>query len=93
VPGDCATAVCVQYDTLLKLEGISSDLQTRFGVAPSETVVFERLQYGRYSDGIKFANGKEISLQFLGPGVTVTVVQAEEKPVIYAREKTVEPIA
>jgi hypothetical protein len=41
--------------------------------------VFERLQYGRCSDGIKFANGKEISLQALGSGVRITLVQAQEK--------------
>ena len=37
-PGDCTTAVCVQYDTHLKLEGISSDVQIRLGVKPSEEV-------------------------------------------------------
>ena len=54
-PGDCTTAVCVQYDTPLKLEGISSELQRHLGVGPSESVVFERLPYGygRYGDGIK----------------------------------------
>src|SRR5437016_4195642 len=30
-PGDCRTAVCIQYDTPLKLEGISNDLQMRLG--------------------------------------------------------------
>jgi CRISPR/Cas system CMR-associated protein Cmr3 (group 5 of RAMP superfamily) len=77
----------------LKLEGISSDLQTRLGV-PSEIVIFERLQYGRYSDGIKFANVKEISLQFLGSGVTIALVQAEEKTKsINDRENVLELIA
>ena len=31
-PGDCTTAVCVQYDTHLRLENISGDLQTRLGI-------------------------------------------------------------
>jgi hypothetical protein len=93
-PGDCTTAVCVQYDTRLKLEGISSDLQRHLGVGPSESVVFERRHHGRYSDGIKFPNGKEISLQLLGPGVTVTIVQAQEKPkAIYERENRLELMA
>jgi hypothetical protein len=35
-PGDCTTAVCVQYDTRLKLEGIPSDLQTWLGVKNEE---------------------------------------------------------
>jgi hypothetical protein len=96
VPGDCTTAVCVEYDTALKLEGISSELQRRLGVGPSASVVFVRLPYGygRYSDGIKFPNGRDISLQLLGSGVSVTLVQATEKPkVFYERETPLELIA
>jgi hypothetical protein len=78
-PGDCTTAVCVQYDTRLRLEGISSDVQTRLGVGEGEEVVVARLDYGRYTDGIRFANKKEFSLQLLGPGVRVTLAQAEQK--------------
>src|SRR6201987_498363 len=74
-PGDCTTAVCVQYDTRLKLEGISSDVQTWLGVKDEEEVVFARLDYRRYADGIRFANKKEISLQLLGPGVRVALAQ------------------
>jgi hypothetical protein len=79
-PGDCTTAVCVQYDTRLKLEGISSDLQTRLGVRDDEEVVFARLEHGAYRDGIKFRNGKEISLQLLGSGVAVTLVATVQAP-------------
>jgi len=81
-PGDCTTAVCVQYDTRLKLEGISSDLQTRLGVKGEEQVTFARLEHGAYRDGIKFANGKEISLQLLGSGVGARLVETAEKPEI-----------
>ena len=70
-PGDCSTAVCVLYDTKLNLEGISSDLQTRLGVQAGEQVVFARLEHGAYRDGVRFGNGKEISLQLLGSGVGV----------------------
>jgi hypothetical protein len=96
VPGDCTTAVGVQYDTPLKLEGISSELQRLMEVGSSESVIFERLEYGygRYSDGIRFSNGKQISLQLLGPGVTVTLVEAEQKPVAFSkRENPLELIA
>jgi hypothetical protein len=89
-PGDCTTAVCVQYDTRLKLEGISSDVQTRLGVKNEEEVVFARLDYRRYADGIRFANGKEISLQVLGPGVRITLVQPEQKPVTVGHESACE---
>lgn len=72
-PGDCTTAVCVQYDTRLHLENISSDLQVRLGVKSEEEVVFARLEHGAYRDGIRFANGKEVSLQLLGSGVGATL--------------------
>jgi hypothetical protein len=85
-PGDCTTAACVQYDTRLKLADISSDLQTWLGVRNHEEVVFTRLDYRRYADGIRFANGKEISLQLLGPGVSITLVQKEQKPVTVGHE-------
>jgi hypothetical protein len=75
-PGDCSTAVCVLYDTKLNLEGISSDLQTRLGVQSTEKVAFARLEHGAYRDGVRFGNGKEISLQLLGSGVGVTLVEA-----------------
>jgi hypothetical protein len=72
----------VQYDTRLKLEGISSDLQTRLGLRDDEEVIFARLEHGAYRDGIKFRNGKEISLQLLGSGVGVALVPTEQKPQI-----------
>jgi hypothetical protein len=85
-PGDCTTAVCVQYDTHLRLENISTDLQTRLGVKPEEDVVFARLEHGAYRDGIRFGNGKEVSLQLLGSGVNVTLVEQAKKPVIARKE-------
>ncbi|HYP57115.1 MAG TPA: hypothetical protein VEQ35_02395 [Beijerinckia sp.] len=91
-PGDCTTAVCVQYDTHLALEGISSDLQSRLGIEAQEEVIFARLEHGAYRDGVKFGNGKEISLQLLGSGVGISLVptvkvREEEKPV--AREERI----
>jgi len=77
-PGDCTTAVCVQYDTKLKVENISADLQTRLGVQAEEGVVFARLEHGAYRDGVKFGNGKEISLQLLGSGVMISLIPAEK---------------
>lgn len=86
-PGDCSTAVCVLYDTKLNLEGISADLQTRLGVEASEAVVFARLEHGAYRDGVRFGNGKEISLQLLGSGVAVTLVPARAAAPETAPEK------
>ncbi|MGO9673890.1 MAG: hypothetical protein ACLPSF_06930 [Methylocella sp.] len=73
-PGDCSTAVCVLYDTKLNLENISSDLQTRLGVQATEQVMFARLEHGAYRDGVRFGNGKEISLQLLGSGVGASLI-------------------
>jgi hypothetical protein len=86
VPGDCTTAVCVQYDTRLSLANISSDLQTRLDISEQEEVVFARLEHGAYRDGVKFANGKEISLQLLGAGVSISLAVIE-KPLPAIEEK------
>lgn len=91
-PGDCSTAVCVQYDTRLSLQGISNDLQTRLGVESAEQVVFARLEHGAYRDGVKFGNGKEISMQLLGSGVTVSLVEVAKVPVAAERHSALEPV-
>jgi hypothetical protein len=92
VPGDCTTAVCVQYDTHLQLEGISSDLQARLGISSDERVVFARLEHGAYRDGVRFANGKEISLQLLGSGVGATLVAARKPETVHERKEELETI-
>jgi hypothetical protein len=79
VPGDCSTAVCVQYDMRLKLKGLSTELQNRCDVSDEEEVVFAKLEHGAYRDGVRFSNGKEISLQLLGIGVSVSIVSLMEK--------------
>jgi hypothetical protein len=91
-PGDCTTAVCVQYDTRLRLENISTDLQSRLGVKCEEDVVFARLEHGAYRDGVRFANCKEVSLQLLGSGVAVTLVEIAKKPVILASKEILEHV-
>ena len=77
-PGDCGTAVCVQYDTRLRLENIPAHLQAALHIGPSEDVVFMRLDHGAYRDGVRFSNGKEISLQQLNSGVSAVVTELLE---------------
>ena len=77
-PGDCGTAVCVQYDTRLRLENIPAHLQAALHIGPSEDVVFMRLDHGAYRDGVRFSNGKEISLQQLNSGVSAVVTDLLE---------------
>ena len=78
-PGDCSTAVCIPYDTRLRLEGIPEVLQHELGVGPDEEVTFARVDNGRYRDGVRFANGAETSLQRLNPGITVAVTRSLER--------------
>ena len=77
-PGDCGTAVCVQYDTRLRLENIPQHIQASLRVTATEEVTFVRLDHGAYRDGIRFRNGKDISIQQLNSGVTAVVVQMLE---------------
>ena len=78
-PGDCTTAVCVQYDTRLALEGVSKELQTSLGLGPIAEAKFVRLDHGPYRDGVRFDNGRQASLQQLGVGVGVIVTRLLEK--------------
>jgi hypothetical protein len=75
-PGDCSTAVCIPYDAELRLEGIPEALQRELGVGPDEEVTFTRVDYGRFQDGFRFANGAETSLQRLNPGITAAVTRS-----------------
>lgn len=77
-PGDCSTAVCVPYETRLRLEGIPQDLQDRLGVGPAVDVTFAQVECGRYRDGIRLDDGTEVSLQRLQPGIRVSLVRALE---------------
>jgi hypothetical protein len=78
-PGDCTTAVCIQYDTRLALEGLSRDLQGVLELGPIAEASFIRLEHGPYRDGLRFDNGRKISLQQLGSGVGVIVTRVLEK--------------
>jgi hypothetical protein len=69
-PGDPSTAVCMAYDTILRLECIPEDLQESLGVSSDEEVAFTRLEGKLHHDGVRFANGAEVTLQRLGTGVT-----------------------
>jgi hypothetical protein len=76
--GDNSMVVCVQCDTQLELEGLPREVQETLGVGPKEEVTFVRLEHGPFRDGVRFKNGKELSLQQLKPGVTVTVLKLLE---------------
>ncbi|HEX9881776.1 MAG TPA: hypothetical protein VGA65_04630 [Hyphomicrobium sp.] len=75
-PGDTVTAICLAYDTKLNLDDIPQQVQQTVGVQASEPVTFTRLETALFQDGVRFANGAEISLQRLGTGVNAYVVDA-----------------
>lgn len=79
-PADRSTAICVACDMRLRLEAIPEDVQRAIGVRAGELVTFTSLATGLYRDGIRFANGAEVSLQRLGTGVKATVVDALNRP-------------
>ena len=78
-PGDCSTAVCIPYDTQLRLEGIPEGLQDELGVGSDEEVTFAQVDHGCYHDGVRFANGAETSLQRLNPGITAAITRSLER--------------
>ena len=66
----CDTAACVPAGAHLRLEGIDEALQQTLGIGASEEVVMTRLEGGLHKDAVRFANGREISLQSLNPGLS-----------------------
>jgi hypothetical protein len=89
-PGDASTAVCMAYDTKLRLEGISEIVRKRLGVSAKEDVTFTRLEAGPHHDGVRFANGAEATLQALGSGVQAYLTDSLLSPV--RKTETVEAL-
>jgi hypothetical protein len=93
-PGDPRTAVCVACDTVLLLSEIPKTLQETCGIGAREQVTFVRLEEGLHRDGVRFDNGKSISLQQLKPGVAATIVKqkipADMVDLLMAREHAIE---
>ena len=79
-PGDVSTAVCMAYDTRLRLEGIPERVQSACRVMAEEDVTFTRLETGLCHDGVRFANGAQVTLQRLGPSVKGYVIDALVSP-------------
>jgi hypothetical protein len=68
-PGDPSTAVCIECDMKLRLEGIPERVQRTKRVSANEDVTFTRIEKGLHHDGVRFGNGAEVTLQELGTGV------------------------
>jgi hypothetical protein len=86
-PGDGTTAICMACDTRLELSRIPRFLQQTLNIEETARVTFVRLDYGPYHDGVRFADGTEMTLQMLGPGVSAVVVDSlTSTPIAPARE-------
>lgn len=74
-PGDPQTAICMACDMRLSIDDIPADIQTAHKVGPKETVTFVRLERGPFFDGVRFANGAEVTLQRLGAGAKCVLIE------------------
>ncbi len=79
-PAEPSVAVCLTCDMRLKLQGISILMRARLNVSGTEVVTFARMATGIYRDGVRFDNGRMLSLQDLGPGLRAELVDALNKP-------------
>lgn len=77
-PGDPATAVCIAEDTRLRLSAIPDSAEGLTGRGPVADVTFIRRDHGPYRDGVRFADGLELSLQTLPAGTAATVTETLE---------------
>ena len=79
-PADEATAVCMAYDTRIRLEDAPAAILSAHGVALPAEVVFVRKETGAYQDAVRFANGLELTVQQLGAGVKARVIDEMWEP-------------
>jgi hypothetical protein len=79
-PGDASCAVCVQYDTRIAVDALPKEAQLHLELGSVAEATFVRLEHGPYRDGLRFDNGRKLSLQQLGPGVSMIVTRLVEEP-------------
>jgi hypothetical protein len=80
-PGNATIAVCMAYDTRLKLLDIPNKVQKAHNVGTEEEVIFARMETGLHHDGVQFVNGVQVTLQQLGPGVKAIPIDILLAPV------------
>jgi len=72
------SVVCMKEGSLLRLEGLHSSIALSFGVETTEEVIFSKLHrldgIHHHRDCITFKNGRQILLQNIYPGCSVTVL-------------------
>jgi hypothetical protein len=76
-PGDRKTAVCMACDTVLVLSEIPKTVQDALRIKAREQVTFTRLEEGLHRDGVRFSNGRCVSLQHLRPGIVAMIAKPD----------------
>jgi len=77
-PGNRSVAICMACDMELELSHIPSATQAQIGVSESERVTFTQVDGPFNRDAVRFANGKVMTLQALGAGVTAWLAAAPD---------------
>lgn len=92
-PGDAATAVCMACDTRVELSAIPTDACERLALPDSARVTFVRVETGPHHDAFRFDDGRELTLQQLGPGIIAHVVDAlTDVPPVQPRREELVPV-
>lgn len=88
--GPALTAVCIPPGASLLMKDIPKDLQCRWDVPESESVVFVQTnaQVNAYRDAIQFPNGEQLLLQELREGLRMRVVSLAGSNYAYEPEMT-----
>jgi hypothetical protein len=73
VPGDQSVAICMSCDMRLQIIDVPASLQAKLEFEPRAAATFVRLDTGSYRDGVRFDNGRVLTLQELGPGVRASL--------------------
>ena len=79
-PGDQSVAICMACDMELELSRIPSVTQAQAGVGETERVTFTQVDGPYHRDAVRFANGKVMTLQALGAGITAWLAADNAKP-------------
>lgn len=81
-PPDSCTVICIPPGARLLLCDIPEKMQRKLRLqSPMQEVVFIQLDKRDYRDAIRFANGRELSLQKLNEGQRVRVIALSSEPV------------
>ncbi|MGI9408123.1 MAG: hypothetical protein ACR2O4_17230 [Hyphomicrobiaceae bacterium] len=75
-PENATVAVCLACDTQLHLSNLPRSIQTACDQPAKATATFVRLDTSPYRDGVQFDNGKSVTLQQLGTGVSALIVNS-----------------